>query len=164
MFLHGKSFVRDFSLAKTQTKTLNYLLETKRINEYSLWLRTARQLIDPQRRIFINIIPDPAKGTPRGEGGGKTKDRKVARARVHIFRISLSRFSGSEEKRRNGERGRKNGERKTRVNLQAGSCREKAGSLSHAATTTGLQKQSTPHLLRWFAAPTNSPLSLCVFV
>lgn len=46
------------------------------------------------------------------------------------------------------ERGRKNGERKTRVDLQDGSCREKAGSPSHAATTTGLQKQ-TPHLLRW---------------
>lgn len=57
-----------------------------------------------------------------------------------IFRIG--------RKTTNGERGRKNGERKTRVNLQAGSCREKAGSLSHAATTTGLQKQ-TPHLLRW---------------
>lgn len=70
------------------------------------------------------------------------------RARSHIvFRILPSRFSGSEEKRRM-ERGRKNRERKTRVDLQAGSCREKAGSLSHAATTTGLQKQ-TPHLLRW---------------
>lgn len=46
------------------------------------------------------------------------------------------------------ERKEENGERKTRVDLQAGSCREKAGSLSHATTTTGLQKQ-TSHLLRW---------------
>jgi len=69
-------------------------------------------------------------------------------ARSHIvFRISPSWFSGSEEKRRM-RRGKKNDKRKTRVDLQAGSCQEKAGSLSHATTTTGLQKQ-TPHLLRW---------------
>ena len=34
------------------------------------------------------------------------------------------------------------------MDLQARRGREKAGSLSYAATTTGLQKQ-TPHLLRW---------------
>lgn len=73
----------------------------------------------------------------------------MARARA----LTLS--SGSHppdfpDRKKNGEwrDGRKNGERKTRVDLQVGSCREKAGSLRHAATTTGLQKQ-TPHLLRW---------------
>lgn len=67
-------------------------------------------------------------------------------ARGHIvFRISPSRFSGSrsEEKRRIGKE--KDEDEKT-SGFTSGSCREKAGSLNHAATTTGLQKQ-TPHLL-----------------
>lgn len=93
---------------------------------------------------------DPAKGVQGAKGGGVEGRRrrvgKVAHATFsHCLPISPSRFSGSEEKRI--ER-RKNDKRKTRVDLQARSCREKAGSLSHAATTTGLQKQ-TPHLLRW---------------
>lgn len=71
-----------------------------------------------------------------------------ARALLHCLPdLTLSIFR-IERKTTNEERERKNGERKTRVDLQAGSYREKAGSLSHAATTTGLQKQ-TPHLLRW---------------
>lgn len=72
--------------------------------------------------------------------------RRVERwhARGHIvFRISPSRFSGSEEKQRIGKE--KDEDEKT-SGFTSGSCREKAGSLNHAATTTGLQKQ-TPHLL-----------------
>lgn len=75
-------------------------------------------------------------------GGGK-----VARARSHcladltlpIFRIGRKTTSTQRE----SEKGEKKTSRYT-----SGSCREKAGSLNHATTTTGLQKQ-TPHLLCW---------------
>lgn len=96
----------------------------------------------------------------KGEGGRRRRKmarggRTTARARSHcLSRISHpSEFSGSEEKHeetidrevdeREKERRRK---KEKRANLRNGSSREKAGSLYHAATTTGLQKQ-TPHLL-----------------
>lgn len=47
-----------------------------------------------------------------------------------------------------------------RTNLRNGSSREKAGSLYHAATTTGLQKQ-TPHLLCWLLP---QPTPCCHYV
>lgn len=65
-------FVCDFNEGNA-TKTLEFTcreLETKRIGEYSLRLRTARRSIDPQRGIFINAVPDPAKGDREVRGGG----------------------------------------------------------------------------------------------
>lgn len=96
----------------------------------------------------------PRKG--REKGGRRTKEgrkegRKMAkgaetthtraRANDHIvFRIDFSPRSVTKRE----ERGRKYREERARIHELG----EKAGSLNHAATTTGLQKQ-TPHLPRW---------------
>lgn len=72
------------------------------------------------------------------------KGGKMARAQVTLS-------SGShppdfpDRKKNDGRKKRKTRKRKA-SGFTSRSCREKAGSLNHAATTTGLQKQ-TPHLL-----------------